>query len=237
MNKTTIALLVIAITSSFSLYSREEFGADRYAMLSGIRESKDILKFGEKKFDSDVYIYGKAPTKFLSNSYLFIPSRSKILNVAMGEGRDAVFLARNGYRVVGIDANPSYVKKAKFLAREFGVRFESIATSTVESFAAESASFDAIICINYIDRNINNKLDRWLRPGGILIIESFTDNQRGRKEFHGYNESYLLKPGELLTMFPGYKVLKFEEPLHLNKFTSGVILKKPEVNTLKGKNL
>jgi hypothetical protein len=70
----------------------------------------------------------------------------------------------------------------------------------------------------------------WLKPGGILIYESHTDNQRKVKGNENYDKRYLLREAELLTMFPGMRVLKYEEPIHLGNYTTSIILqkKKPE---------
>ena len=66
----------------------------------------------------------------------------------------------------------------------------------------------------------------WLKPGGVLIYEAYTDLQRNVKGYQKYERRYLLRPSELLKMFPNMKVLKYEEPLHQNEFQASIILLK-----------
>ncbi|MEE2671160.1 MAG: hypothetical protein VYA54_05590, partial [Bdellovibrionota bacterium] len=83
------------------------------------------------------------------------------------------------------------------------------------------------ICFYYVDRELTEKIQKWLKPGGILIYEAHTTREfekKNRKETQKY--SYYLKPQELLTMFPKMTILKFEEPLHENEYRSSIILQK-----------
>lgn len=204
--------------------ARQGVGPNRLELLSGVKRTKDEKSFWDEKFSKNNYVFGKIPAKFLAQNYQYIPPQSTVLDIGMGEGRNAVFLAQKGYVVTGIDISSVAIKKARALASEFGVRINSIATS-VEKFVPEK-SFDAIICFYYVDRKVVTKMLSWLKPGGIIIFESHTEKQKGVKGYENYNIEYLLKPGELLTLFKGAQILKFEEPLHYQEFTSSIIVKK-----------
>ena len=204
--------------------AKQDVGPNRLELLSGIKRSKDEKSFWDAKFSKNNYVFGKIPAKFLAQNYQFIPAQSTVLDIGMGEGRNAVFLAQKGYLVTGIDISSVAINKSRALALEYGVRINSIATS-VEKYVPEK-TFDAIICFYYVDRKIVSKMLSWLRPGGIIVFESHTEKQKGVKGFEHYNIEYLLKPGELLTLFKGTQVLKYEEPLHLQEFTSSIIVKK-----------
>ncbi len=211
---------------------RQAINAKRYEALSGVREidganSKDRKVFWDSKYSDAKYVFGKKPAKFLALNYDYIPPESKVLDMGMGEGRNAVFMARKGYKVTGIDISSVAVKKAKMLANEYGVRINTIVASMTKYKIPES-SYDAIICFYYVDRKLHEKMLSWLKPGGILIYESHTDLQKTVKGNERYDEEYLLRQGEVLTMFKGMKVLKYEEPLHTGEFTASIILKKAE---------
>jgi len=64
----------------------------------------------------------------------------------------------------------------------------------------------------------------WLKPGGVLIYEAYTTREKKQGD-EGEGDFYL-KEQELLKLFPGMRVLKFEEPLHEKEFRSSIILKK-----------
>jgi len=210
-----------------SLYATGRINANRFELLSGIRKSKDKKTFWDKKYSHLTYVYGKTPAKFLADNYHFIPAGAKVLDMGMGEGRNAVFLARKGYKVVGIDISSVAVKKANMLAREFGVRISTIVAS-LEKYNFKPDSLDAIICFYYVDRKLHNRMMSWLKPGGILMYESHTDYQRNVKGSEHYSKEYLLRPTELLGMFKKMRILKYEEPMHLKDYRASIILRKPD---------
>lgn len=210
----------------FYSHAREAISGNRYELLTGARRGNDSSKgFWDKKYARTNYVYGKAPAKFLAKNYDFIPQGSKVLDIGMGEGRNAVFLASKGYKVAGIDISSVALKKARMLAREFGVRIEAIHKS-VTDYKVPNNSVDAIICFYYVDREVVKMLKRWLKPGGILIFESFNIKQKvvnGLKE----DDIYLLGEAELLRLFGDFKILKYEEATHRKDFVSSIIVQKP----------
>lgn len=221
--------IIIFFLFSFSAFSQNRGGVDpgRYEFLSGIRNpKKDEKNYWDKKYSNNQYVFGKAPAKFLAKNYHYIPEGASVLDMGMGEGRHAVFLAREGYNVTGIDISSVAVKKAKNLAKENGVKINTIVAS-MNKYSIAPNSFDSIICFYYVDKSLNEKMISWLKPGGILIYEAHTMKQRKVKGSEQYNIKYLLKESELLTMFPKMRVLMYEEPLHTGEFTTSIILQKP----------
>ena len=208
-------------------FARDAVSRKRYELLSGVRKTKknDTKAFWDKKYSNTQYVFGKKPAKFLSKNYDYIPQGAHVLDLGMGEGRNAVFLARKGYKVTGIDISSVAVKKSRALAREFGVRINGIVAS-LDKYKFQEKSLDAIICFYYVDRELNKRMLKWLKPGGILIYEAYSDLQRQIKGYQQYDKRYLLRPGELLNMFDGMKVLKYEEPLHQKEFQASIIIKK-----------
>ena len=219
-------VILFIFVLSLPTFARQAISGNRYQLLSGVRKQKESTQFWDKKFSGEDYLYGKTPAKFLSENYGYIPLASKVLDVGMGEGRNTVFLARKGYNVTGVDISAIAVRKARRLAGEHGIRINAV-VSSMESFKAEKKSFDAILVFYYVDRELNQKIIEWLRPGGILIYESHTKKQKTIAGNEKYEDKYLLEELELLKMFPGLRVLKFEEPLHEKEFTSSIILQKP----------
>src|SRR3972149_10905123 len=67
--------------------------------------------FWDKKYETGAYIFGKEPVAFLREHIDLLP-RGKALDIAMGEGRNAVFLAKNGFSVDGCDVSEVAIKKA-----------------------------------------------------------------------------------------------------------------------------
>ena len=213
--------ILILLMLSFSICAQDRKGvpANRYELLSGVHKNKDPKMFWDQKYANTKYVFGKTPAKFLSRNYDHIPEGGRVLDMGMGEGRNAVFLARKGFKVTGIDISSVAIKKANLLASEYGVRIQSIVAS-LNNYNIEPNTYDAILCFYYVDRSLTEKMISWLKPGGVLIYESHTDLQQKVKGSEKYDRRYLLREEELLTMF--------KEPLHREEFTASIILKKPE---------
>ncbi len=211
--------------------ARDAISGSRFELLTGVRKASDsspapLKGFWDKKFAGEKYIYGKAPAKFLARNYDFIPNGSRVLDIGMGEGRNAVFLATKGYKVTGIDISRVAIQKARFLAKEFGVRIDTIVKS-IKDLKIKPGSIDAIICFYYVDREIVKTLKKWLKPGGIIIFEAYTINQKLINKMEG-EDSYVLQDAELFDLFGDFTILKYEEPLHRKDYIASIIAKKPD---------
>ena len=209
---------------SLSVWARDPIPASRFQPLSGLKVSQDSKTQWDQRYSRSTFIYGKTPVKFLAENYHYLPFGSTVLDMGMGEGRNAVFLAQKGYKVTGVDISSVAVKKAFLLAQEFGVKIKGVVASLKDHKIAPN-SFDAIICFYYVDRSLAEKIKGWLKPGGVLIYEAHTITERETHKKTDPADEYL-KPQELLSLFPGMKVLKYEEPLHEKEFRSSIILMK-----------
>ncbi len=220
-----ILILFLALFTHNNLFARNPLPSSRFEQLSGVTKSKDIKHNWDKKFNMNTYVFGKSPAQFLSENVNYITSKSTVLDMGMGEGRNAVYLAEQGHLVTGIDISSVASKKALMLAKERNVNIKTI-VADLKTYDFKADSFDVILCFYYVDRSLNNKIYKWLKPGGLLIYESYTNSQLKVKGHEKTDPSYLLKPQELLTLFPKMRVLKYEEPLLEKDFRASVILKK-----------
>jgi len=128
-----------------------------------------------------------------------LPVNALVLDLAGGSGRHAEPIARGGRTVVLVD----FVHRAVAAAT---ARYERIlgvvANASVLPFGPRS--FDAIVCVSFLDRSLFKALVEMLKPGGTLVYETFTRAHldvvaRGRAR-GPRNASYLLDAGELLTL-------------------------------------
>lgn len=219
-----ILTLSFIILSSVS-YARDPISGSRFQHLTGVKTSQDSKAQWDEKYSRPTFIFGKSPVQFLAENYQYIPYEGTVLDMGMGEGRNAVFLAQKGYKVTGVDISSVAVKKAYLLAQEFGVKIKGVVASMHE-YKIPPNSFDAIVCFYYVDRSLVEKIKTWLKPGGILIYEAYTSREKARKKRDPLDDNEYLKEQELLRMFSGMRVLKYEEPLHEKEFRSSIILRK-----------
>lgn len=218
-------LFTVLFTLSLSAWARNPLPASRFEHLTGVKMNTDSKSAWDAKYNRPTFIFGKRPANFLADNYHFLPFEGSVLDMGMGEGRNAVFLAQKGFKVTGIDISSVAVKKANLLAKEYGVKIKGVVAS-LKDYKIAPGSFDAIICFYYVDHSLLEKIKSWLKPGGVLIYEAYTLRQRKLpSRTHDPVENFL-KEQELLKMFPGMRVLKYEEPLHLKEYSASIILQK-----------
>lgn len=136
----------------------------------------------DERYDTDDYVYGTEPNDFLREQVGLIgePPRA-VLCLADGEGRNGVYLARLGHRVLSVDASAVGLRKAARLAEREGVPLETrLADLTEHTFPAEA--FDAVVSIFcHVPEagrpHLHRQVARTLKPGGILILEAYTPAQ------------------------------------------------------------
>jgi SAM-dependent methyltransferase len=134
----------------------------------------------DERYSSEEYIYGKDPNEFLANAVGKIP-KGKVLCVAEGEGRNAVFLAEHGYEVVAVDSSTVGLEKARQLAKERGVSIQTIVCDLAH-FDIEPESWDGVVSIfahvpPQVRKALHKKIVNGLRSGGVLILESYRPDQ------------------------------------------------------------
>jgi SAM-dependent methyltransferase len=135
-----------------------------------------------------------------------IRSGGRVLDVACGHGRHLRYLSSLGFSVVGVDRDAQAVSALEALGAELRV-------TDIEGgpWPFSPGDFDGVVVTNYLHRPIFPHLVGALRPGGILIYETFAaGNERyGRPA----NPDFLLRPGELLRCVEPLSVVAFEQGL------------------------
>ncbi|MDH5471802.1 MAG: class I SAM-dependent methyltransferase [Gammaproteobacteria bacterium] len=134
----------------------------------------------EERYGAEEYAYGKQPNDFLVECIDKIP-KGKVLCIADGEGRNAVYLAEHGCDVTSVDASTAGMRKAEQLARERNVTIKTIVEDLAD-FEIQSSSWDAIISIFChlppdLRKKVHKNIITGLRPEGVLILEAYTPEQ------------------------------------------------------------
>ena len=145
-----------------------------------------------------------APRPFLLEQAGWLPARGWALDLAMGLGGNAAFLLVRGLRVVGVDIAQVAVHRAK---RRWPQLMAVIAD--LYEFELPTARFDVITSFYFLQRDLWPPMQRALRPGGILIMETLTQEQRTVQA--DIDPQYLLHPGELRDAFVGLETLIYRE--------------------------
>ena len=133
----------------------------------------------------------------------------RALDVAMGRGRHAVPLALAGFDTFGVDVRFDAVRDARFAAKAAAVRVHGWCADLTQH-PLPSSRFDLIVVIRYLQRDLFPVLRAAVRPGGVVLYETFTTAQRALG-WGPASPDHLLEPGELLRSFEGFEVLFYEE--------------------------
>lgn len=148
----------------------------------------------------------------------------RAIDVACGTGRNAVYLAQQGFAVVGIDWLPDALTRVEDLAQRSGVHVTTQVQNLEEVDALHDLQADCVVVVRYLDRTLMPRLCEAITPGGILIYETFTIAQKAVG--HPRNPLYLLQPDELRTHFPQLETLHYEEGLHDGAHTAQLIARR-----------
>jgi len=152
--------------------------------------------------------HGGEPAAFLrQNLHRLKPGRA--LDVAMGEGQNAVFLAEHGFQVVGVDFSEIAVRKAQQLARARGVCLD-LCVADLERWWLPTAAFDLVINFRYLQRSLVPMIQAALRPGGFVVFQTHTLDQLAF-ENGPRNPAHLLKRNELRELFGDFQILVYDE--------------------------
>jgi len=137
-------------------------------------------EFWNARYGSEEYAYGTSPNDFLVEVAGRIPP-GRVLCLAEGEGRNAVFLAEHGYQVLGVDASAAGLGKARRLAESRGVTMETVMTDLAE-FDIQPGYWSGIVSIfAHLPKDLRQRLHRQavegLVEGGALVLEAYTPQQ------------------------------------------------------------
>jgi len=134
----------------------------------------------DKRFSEPGYAYGTEPNRFLASVADRIP-RGKVLCLAEGEGRNAVYLAGLGYQVTAVDTSTVGLAKAEALAHERGVSIETVNADLAE-YPIEAGEWQGVVSIfchlpPVVRAALHERCLRGLAPGGVFALEGFTPRQ------------------------------------------------------------
>ena len=142
----------------------------------------DGASMWNQRFSGDDFLFGREPNDYLRAQAARLPAGGSVLCVADGEGRNSVWLARQGFRVQAFDISEVGVAKARKLASEAAVSVDfTIADCEQYDWAAQSHDGVVAIFIQFADPDMRARLFahmvRALKPGGVLILQGYTPRQ------------------------------------------------------------
>ncbi|MCA9274154.1 MAG: class I SAM-dependent methyltransferase [Phycisphaerales bacterium] len=167
--------------------------------------------FWNERYASNELVYGEAPNEFVALNANLIPNSGTALDIAAGEGRNALYLASFGLDVLAIDQSTVGLQKAERLAKERGLTLRTQAVD-LNDFSAEPESFDVITSTfahvpQAIRAKVHTGVRSWLKPGGVFLLEAYAPDQIHR-DTGGPKDPALLAPlGTILQELDGLEIV------------------------------
>jgi dihydroneopterin aldolase len=191
----------------------------------GVRESTGARITRQARADS----HGDRPADWLMQHRSLLPA-GRALDLACGRGRNAIYLAREGFQVEAWDRDPEALSATSDRAK-------TLALSTVTTRLVDlerqpeipPASFDLIVVFYYLQRDLMPQIVRALKPGGILVYETFLIDNNERFN-HPKRREFCLNHNELLSLFPNLMVLAYREGAQdsdKGPFTAALVAQRP----------
>jgi len=148
------------------------------------------------------------PAQFLIDNIALLP-KGRALDIAMGAGRNAIYLAKMGFNVEGIDISEKAIIAARQCAQRAGVIVKAQIIDLQRSPQIQEEAYDVIICFNYLQRSLIPHMKNGLRCGGMVVYETYIIDQAqfGKPT----NPDYLFRYNELLNIFREFRCLRYRE--------------------------
>ncbi|WP_379544422.1 class I SAM-dependent methyltransferase [Psychrobacter sp. R86515] len=143
----------------------------------------------DERYSGTEFAFGTEPNDFLRETFEQIPVGGHVLCLAEGEGRNAVFLAEQGFEVTAMDMSEVGLNKANKLAKDRGV---AITTQVVDlaHYDFGQDKWDAIVSIwahvpETVRQYVHAQVSAALKPEGVFIVEAYTERQLGTEAVGG----------------------------------------------------
>ncbi len=186
---------------------------------------KDKEKWNSKYGGSEC-LAGRQPCSWLADNRTQLPGKGRALDLAMGEGRNALFAASLGYDVLGVDISEVGVQRANELAQERGLSLKG-EVADLDDWTILENTFDLVMCFYFLDRKLFEPIRKSLRPGGLVIFETFNQDHL---KYTDFKPEWVLDHNELIKEFYNYRILHYRETDEDEKGASSILARKPEEN-------
>ena len=162
-----------------------------------------------------------APSSWLVLNADLLPRGGRVLDLACGSGRNALLLAVAGFAVEAVDRDSGKIEALREIAGRLGLPLAGkVLDLEEEGVDLGSGTYDVVLGFHYLHRPLFPSLIRSMAPAGILLYETFTEEQarRGKPTC----PDFLLKAGELRQLVGNLEVIREREGEFEGRMVSGV---------------
>lgn len=173
-----------------------------------------MKEFWNERYSKEEYVYGRQPNHFFKQTIDRL-NPGKLLLPGEGEGRNAVYAAKQGWDVYAFDYSEEGRKKALALASEYGVKIEyDLLSADKITLPAEEFDTAAILFVHLqkdVFQNLLQKVISSLKSGGSLMMEIYSEKQLGRDTGGPKSKDLLYTTEEIGTWLSNLDIALLEE--------------------------
>jgi tellurite methyltransferase len=151
------------------------------------------------------------PSEWLVAHSALLAGGGRALDVACGDGRNALYLAQLGYMVDAIDVSDVAIEALRRETAQRGLTMTIVPhVVDLEREPLPAGPYDVIVMTNFLQRDLFAPLQDALAPGGLLVFETLARchvDELG----HSFNPAYLVEPGELPAALDRLEVVDHRE--------------------------
>ncbi len=167
----------------------------------------------DERYSGSEYHYGTEPNAFLVEHCNLL--QSPVLSLSEGEGRNAVFLAKKGFDVLGVDFSAIGLEKARQLAQAEQVQIRT-EVADMAGYAPQANHYGAVVSIfahysGTVRARLYPLIEQALKPGGIFLLEAYTEAQLPKSTGGPKNIDMLLTRDKLIRSFTAMEIMLLEE--------------------------
>jgi len=182
----------------------------------------------DQRYGGKEYAYGTEPNEFLVAMSPRLPM-GRVLCLGEGEGRNAVWLAGQGYDLTALDASRVGLEKAQRLAAERGVTISTV-HADLAAYDIEAGIWDVILSVfchlpTTLRADVHRRCVAGLRSGGVMLLEAYTPRQLGHGTGGPLVAELMMDEEKLRAELAGLEFLQLQESereIHEGTFHNGL---------------
>jgi tellurite methyltransferase len=170
------------------------------------------------------------PSSWLVENADILPRSGRALDIACGTGRHSLLLAAVGLDVRAVDNDAAKIRSLAETSRRAGFRIEAEAMDLeIDGVALGESAYDLILVVHYLHRPLFPAIVTALRPGGLLLYETFTVDQAKRGK--PTTPAFLLEHGELPRLVSPLEILRERDGEYDGRMVAAVAATPPDHGT------
>jgi hypothetical protein len=151
--------------------------------------AEERVRFWNERYEANPALYGEAPNVFLVSVRDRLPATGRAFVPGDGQGRNGLWLAREGFSVLSVDLADAAVASARARAEAEDLPLEAVA-GDLKDVPIEEGAFDVVVAIylHFVPKLrpvLHGRFERALKPGGLVVLEAFSPEQLALRQIHG----------------------------------------------------